>query len=93
MTADYMFILQAAIGAGILILIINIAIIIAGLSTLTVFFTKKFEREKAGCKQGLTTFDSFLIVVKAFVYAILITTGLLVAINFILYLTIDLTIS
>ena len=88
-----MFILQAAIGAGILILIINIAIIIAGLSTLTVFFTKKFEREKVGRKQGLTTFDSFLIVVKAFVCAILITTGLLVAINFILYLTIDLTIS
>jgi len=93
MTSDYMFILQAAIGAGIFILIINIAIIIVGLSTLTMFLTKKFEREKTDRKQDLTSFDSFLIVVKAFVCAILITTGLLVAINFILYLSIDLTIS
>jgi len=88
-----MFILQAAIGAGILLLIINIAAVVIGLPTLTIILTNKFERKKLALKPNLTTFELFLVILKSFVCAILITAGLLAVINFVLYLCIDLSIS
>jgi|GEM_PF-3965311 len=88
-----MFILQAAMGAGILLLIINVAIVLVGLPTLTIILTNKFERKKVALKPDLTTFELFLVIFKAFVCAILITAGLLVVINFIFYISIDLSIS
>ncbi len=90
---NQIFILQASIAAVFLFLIINICVIVIGLSTLTVIFTNKFERKKMALKTDLTSFELFIVVLKAFVCAILITAGLLVVINFILYLSVDLSMS
>jgi hypothetical protein len=90
---NQMFILQAAMAAGILFLIINIAVAVIGLPTLTIILTNKFERKKLVSKPDLTTFELFLVILKAFIYAILITCGLLAIIDFLFYLLIDLNIS